>query len=299
MCLIFSKTCLQNSKAVLYCNWVIFMKNTLIRDINNYISYLQKTGLWVTVHGKGIGGLLEHNIHENPYCAYVKTDEAAWQKCIACQQKVYKKSKLGSIFGMCHAGVEEYVFFVGDKLFVSISGYGINQAKALERMKYLSEEFLLDKLQLMQIYEHSLVHVPADKIQLETIVKPLCHMLSLLQLWSTDLSETNTKNKLFDSILAYMQRNFMQDITIRNIAIACSCSQSTVTHLFKQYANTTVNTHLTALRIKQAKKLLGTSHLSINEIAMMCGFSNTNYFPTVFKKNTGFTPTEYRNSYQT
>ena len=75
MCLIFSKTCLQNSKAVLYCNWVIFMKNTLIRDINNYISYLQKTGLWVTVHGKGIGGLLEHNIHENPYCAYVKTDE--------------------------------------------------------------------------------------------------------------------------------------------------------------------------------------------------------------------------------
>lgn len=270
------------------------MKNKLVNDINNYISYLINKGLWVTVHGKGLSGLLEHNIHNNPFCSLVKTDSAAWEKCISCQKKVFAEYKKECLFGMCYAGVEEYVFFVDNRTFVSISGYGINRRKASERIKRLSQEFYLENKELLSVYENGLKHTEENMEELKALIKPLCYMLYLLQLLLMDVSEAEQSNTVFDSIMAYVQYNFMNDISVRDIAYACSCSESTVSHLFKQNVGISIKKYITGLRMAQAKKLLETSDISINTIAQICGFSNINYFPTVFKKSTGITPTEYR-----
>ena len=52
-----------------------------------------------------------------------------------CWQKVCQKSSEGFFLGMCHAGIEEYVFFVNSGSFVR---YGINKEKAFERIRALS-----------------------------------------------------------------------------------------------------------------------------------------------------------------
>jgi len=271
------------------------MKEKLIYDINRYISYLNNNGLFVTVHGKGISGLLEHNIHRNPFCSLVKTDPNAWQKCIQCQQKVLKEYKKEFFFGMCYAGVEEYVFFANDKIFVSVSGYGINEEKAIERIEYLSREYFLDKESLLYVYKNGLKKEKENEEQLTTLIKPLCYMLNFLQFIILDIPErVETKSVLFDSMLNYVQFNFMNEITIRDIAQACACSQSTVCHVFKQYTGKSIKKYIDNLRINQAKRLLSTSDLPINRIAQLCGFSNINYFPTAFKKQIGISPTEYR-----
>lgn len=271
------------------------MKENLIYDINRYISYLNNNGLFVTVHGKGISGLLEHNIHRNPFCSLVKTDSNAWQKCIQCQQKVFKEYKKEFFFGMCYAGVEEYVFFANDKIFVSVSGYGINEEKAIERIEYLSREYFLDKKSLLYVYKNGLKKEKENEEQLTTLIKPLCYMLNFLQFIILDIPErVETKSVLFDSMLNYVQFNFMNEITIRDIAQACACSQSTVCHVFKQYTGKSIKKYIDNLRINQAKRLLSTSDLPINRIAQLCGFSNINYFPTAFKKQIGISPTEYR-----
>ena len=271
------------------------MKEKLIYDINRYISYLNNNGLFVTVHGKGISGLLEHNIHRNPFCSLVKTDPNAWQKCIQCQQKVLKEYKKEFFFGMCYAGVEEYVFFANDKIFVSVSGYGINEEKAIERIEYLSREYFLDKESLLYVYKNGLKKERENEEQLTTLIKPLCYMLNFLQFIILDIPErVETKSVLFDSMLNYVQFNFMNEITIRDIAQACACSQSTVCHVFKQYTGKSIKKYIDNLRINQAKRLLSTSDLPINRIAQLCGFSNINYFPTAFKKQIGISPTEYR-----
>ena len=271
------------------------MKEKLIYDINRYISYLNNNGLFVTVHGKGISGLLEHNIHRNPFCSLVKTDPNAWQKCIQCQQKVLKEYKKEFFFGMCYAGVEEYVYFANDKIFVSVSGYGINEEKAIERIEYLSREYFLDKESLLYVYKNGLKKERENEEQLTTLIKPLCYMLNFLQFIILDIPErVETKSVLFDSMLNYVQFNFMNEITIRDIAQACACSQSTVCHVFKQYTGKSIKKYIDNLRINQAKRLLSTSDLPINRIAQLCGFSNINYFPTAFKKQIGISPTEYR-----
>lgn len=270
------------------------MRNQLIQDINAYITHLNSKGLYVTVHGKGISGLLEHNIHKNPFCTLVKTDSAAWDKCVQCQQKVFSAYQKDCLFGMCHAGVEEYVFFVNEKTFVSVSGYGIHKEKAFERIEHLAQEFYLDKTELFHVYENCLKHSEESPNELDTRIKPLCHMLYLLQLFLGDVSEAGSPNTMYDSILSFVQFRYMYPITVKDIAQACSCSESTVHHLFKQYSGMSVKKYIEKLRIEQARNLLTTSRLPISTIALMCGFTNINYFPTAFRKNTGMNPTEYR-----
>lgn len=270
------------------------MKDNLISDINNYISYLNSKGFSVSVHGKNIGGLIENNIHNNPYCTFVKTNDEAWKKCVQCQQNVFNAYNSDYLLGMCYAGVEEYVFYVDDKTFISISGYGIDKEKAEKRMERLSCEYHFDKSELLTVYEQGLMHKKENISELKILVKPLCHMLSLLQITIGDIRSIESKSKTFDSILAFVQRNIMQDITLRSIADACACSESTVSHLFKEYTNQSVKKYMNNLRIKQAERLLVTTDLPIGNIAILCGFADANYFSTAFKKSVGLSPVKYR-----
>lgn len=274
------------------------MKEALIRDINGYIAYLNSTGLLVSVHGRRIGGLLEHNVHTNLFCALVKTQPEAWEKCIRCQQKVFKERGRECLFGMCHAGVEEYVFFAGDGIFVSVSGYGLQRERAAERMGRLARECYLDQKKLLQAYDSCLKHEKENEEELAARIKPLCHMLSLLQMGLADRPEPQTQNATVASLLAFVQNHYTQALTLREIAQGCACSESTVCHLFKQYTGRSVKQYISELRMEQAGKLLRTSHLPVSTLARMCGFSNVNYFPTAFKKHTGRTPTEYRRQTQ-
>lgn len=271
------------------------MQNGLIHDIDQYISWLNARGLFVSVHGKMISDLIQHNLHENPYCLFIKTNDEAWDHCIKCQQKVFDACNHDCLFGMCWAGVEEYVFYVDAKTFVSVSGYGIHRETAAERINRLSHGFYFDKSKLLTVYDQGLKHEKEDAEEIKTLIKPLCHMLSLLQLTLGDVSHTESKSKTFDSILRFVQRNLMQELSLRSIADACACSESTVSHLFKEHTGQSVKKYIQALRMEQAEKLLRTSDLPIGQIALLCGFGNTNYFTTAFKKQIGENPTQYRN----
>lgn len=64
-------------------------------------------------------------------------------------------------------------------------------------------------------------------------------------------------------------------------------------HEFKKELGTTFNECLTKYRILQAKELLSSDSLRINEVARAVGFSDARYFGTVFKEITGVSPGEY------
>ena len=49
-----------------------------------------------------------------------------------------------------------------------------------------------------------------------------------------------------------------------------------------------------SLKIKLAEDLLLNSNLCIRQIAGRVGFYDTNYFTRFFKKETGYTPTDFR-----
>ncbi|MCQ2052087.1 MAG: helix-turn-helix transcriptional regulator, partial [Bacteroidaceae bacterium] len=48
------------------------------------------------------------------------------------------------------------------------------------------------------------------------------------------------------------------------------------------------------VRIERAKEMLSKTDRSVFEIAIDVGFTESQYFSTVFKQETGYTPSQYR-----
>ncbi len=81
-----------------------------------------------------------------------------------------------------------------------------------------------------------------------------------------------------------------------NILSTLPASYDYLRKLFKKEIGTTPLEFLTDTRMKLAEKLLRLKEISeynVTEIAEMCGYSDALYFSRVFKKYTGYSPSEY------
>lgn len=62
----------------------------------------------------------------------------------------------------------------------------------------------------------------------------------------------------------------------------------------EQQCGKTFRELLQEYRIEKAKVLLSVGEYSVTETAFGCGFNDSNYFSTVFRKRVGVSPREYR-----
>ena len=95
-------------------------------------------------------------------------------------------------------------------------------------------------------------------------------------------------------VLSFISINYTQDIFLQELADMNHVSEEHLSRLFKKELGVTLTTYIGDLRTKKAAELLKTSKLSIAEIAMYVGYSDSNYFVKVFKKRYGMTPSAYR-----
>lgn len=79
-----------------------------------------------------------------------------------------------------------------------------------------------------------------------------------------------------------------------NHAAAHNLSEGWFIQNFKQYTNSTPAQYLLSLRIHNAKVLLESTNYNVTEISNIIGYENPLYFSRIFKKQTGFSPSEYR-----
>lgn len=56
----------------------------------------------------------------------------------------------------------------------------------------------------------------------------------------------------------------------------------------------TIHDYLTQIRLDKAKSYLADESLKVQDIAQMVGYESTSYFISLFVKNQGVTPNEYR-----
>jgi len=68
--------------------------------------------------------------------------------------------------------------------------------------------------------------------------------------------------------------------------------------LFHKEEGIGFNNYLSLVRVNKAKELLGGTSLKVFEVGIATGFGNSPHFHYTFKKITGVTPTEYRNTSQ-
>jgi two-component system response regulator YesN len=78
------------------------------------------------------------------------------------------------------------------------------------------------------------------------------------------------------------------------VASEVSLSASHFSVVFSQEAGQTFKEYLTEIRINKAKELLRMTSLRSADIAFQVGYNDPHYFSSVFKKNTGLSPIEFR-----
>lgn len=101
------------------------------------------------------------------------------------------------------------------------------------------------------------------------------------------------------SMIAYIHQHYAEKLTLSEIAKAAGVSEREASRCFKKNIGQSPVEYLIAFRLNESKKLLRESGLSITEIGLRCGFSDSAYFGRVFRATYGMTPRAYRADGQT
>lgn len=259
------------------------------KKIITYINYLEKEHhLSISVHFAPKFGFMRsertlpgfrYYEHLNAYCLYIKNMCHMQRKCWFCQVMTVKKcNQFESYEGSCHAGVHEYIrrFKCKDEVagFVSVSGYRD------KTVPYGQSEWYDNNMRAEQIpYE-----------LLETVIPPLCAMLSELLLV---VKENPGAESVYDQILAYINDQYAV-VTLDLLSKRFNYSKSYISHMFKRESGYTLKEYCNLLKIEDAKVLLEESNVSITNIALSTGYNNFSYFINTFKRITGETPLAWR-----
>ncbi len=103
-----------------------------------------------------------------------------------------------------------------------------------------------------------------------------------------------TDNSTFNEILEYIHSHYTEDVDLDFLCDKFHLSKSHVSRLFNQHLSTTFVNYRNTLRVEDAKELLKSSGMTIQQISEQVGFDSMHYFYRVFRKLTGKTPKSYQ-----
>lgn len=131
----------------------------------------------------------------------------------------------------------------------------------------------------------------------------LCHCMNDL-LFQYDYEQNypskgkvSADDPLVASVMSFLQSSYAQKINMADAAARFGISPSGLIKKFRKAVGVLPQRYLINIRIQNAKQLLVNTSMTAAEIAEKTGFENSCYFSKSFKRETGMSPTEYRNAY--
>lgn len=94
--------------------------------------------------------------------------------------------------------------------------------------------------------------------------------------------------------LNYIDKNYMYDISLDELANASGYSKFHFSRLFRKFSGMSLSDYLNRRRIREAALLLEKTDMTVTDAAMKSGFSSITTFNRVFKSIQGCTPSEFK-----
>ncbi|MFF2093701.1 helix-turn-helix domain-containing protein [Paenibacillus sp. NPDC058174] len=94
--------------------------------------------------------------------------------------------------------------------------------------------------------------------------------------------------------IAYIHDHLDKELTLQQVARNVHLNPNHFSEVFKRETGHTYIEFVTIARIERAKALLGDSPIKVSDVASRVGYADMKYFSQLFKRYTGFTPSEYR-----
>jgi len=132
--------------------------------------------------------------------------------------------------------------------------------------------------------------------QYEDMIRSLLTIFLISQSRSSKTSKNDSASPFIERIINYINENYSENITLDSLADKFSISKNYLSKLFKSKTGFGINEYLNIIRIKNAEHLIISTNFSMSKISTLCGFNDSNYFSTVFKKTNGLSPLQYRKS---
>lgn len=109
------------------------------------------------------------------------------------------------------------------------------------------------------------------------------------------LSEEDGKiSPLIRRVLEYINKNYDNEINLSTVAYEFGLNSFYLGQQFKKETSENFTNFLNTIRVERGKELLLSTNMKTADIAKKVGYSNTNYFSTIFKKITGISPSEFK-----
>lgn len=254
------------------------------------------TNIRITVFDDSFHELASYPEQIALFCQIIRSEESFAKKCHLCDKEACEvASKRRTLYTYrCHAGLTECItpiilgnIVIGYLLFGHVFSYPSHEA-GWKKIKKLCASYPID----MEKLKESCYMLPVTTREyiasashiMQAVGSYLCmeRMVSLRQ------------QELPVQIDNYIYTHFTEDIDAVKIAKEFQIGKTKLYEIAKESYGMGIAEYIRKLRIEKAKLFLEEQpDLSLAEIAGQCGFSDYNYFITVFKREVGVPPRSY------
>lgn len=181
-----------------------------------------------------------------------------------------------------------WVGFAGSRAAEYLSGMGLGEG----RLTYHSSRGEDLKAIVGDMLKHN-TYTSASQFALESA------LFSFFAALSEDLDVMSAAGKADGSLyvrkaVEFIQNNYYTPIRVTDIAGYVCINRSYLCTLFRKELNMSPQEYLANYRLTQAAELLLITDLSIEAVALSCGYSDPLVFSKAFKLKNGLTPSAYR-----
>lgn len=188
--------------------------------------------------------------------------------------------------------IEHYIGFEGETFDRMLHLLGFDKGCQLWKIGLNNE--------LTRLYERAFEIASDKKIAPQPLLTGIvCHMLGLLNYAVRNHTGKPTTDRRLEQAIEkakiIMEERVAEELDLHELASELNLSYSWFRKTFKEYTGYAPAKYFQQLKLRRAERMLAETQLSIKEIAYSLGYKSTEHFFALFKRNSGFTPSAYRN----
>lgn len=171
-------------------------------------------------------------------------------------------------------------------------------AQLLQEFHYDFTQVLYAVLSERHIEAHELFAKPAAQALDHHAAGSLIDMMKWVSFASNAvtqaISDVSRSNTIVGTVKAYIEDNYASHITKADFGALVFLNPDYLAKVFKKETGIALGDYISSVRVEKAKVMLADESISLGDVAMKAGFDYYSYFSTIFKKQVGISPSDYR-----
>ena len=108
--------------------------------------------------------------------------------------------------------------------------------------------------------------------------------------------DSSSADAVVARVCKYIAAHLEEDLSLVRLADMVYFNPSYLSRVFKQITGENVIERINGARVARARELLSATKMKIRDISLKVGYDNPSYFTQFFRRETGLSPQEYRDS---